>query len=234
MDKNPFFHFKNFIAVKAKLPVLFSAVFIFIAVSCQNSAPKVSKVYTKVVYDYENEDSFPVQKFSFFLQMDSDVRRIDSIQLYHKETGYRWVINNPLITKSDNTFYAGYTNCSSSSQDNFLIPKGAYSVCHIDSQGREAFSEFNLDYDESASSKHYGDIKEILDAENAILYIGVYSQDGELIYYGLPDKKWNVTKTNLVWNSDAVFKDNKNSAFFRIFYDIENCIYIAPKIMKSE
>ena len=115
-----------------------------------------------------------------------------------------------------------------------MIPKGAYSVCYIDSQGREAFSEFNLDYDESASSKHYGDIKEILDAENAILYIGVYSQDGELIYYGLPDKKWNVTKTNLVWNSDAVFKDNKNSAFFRIFYDIENCIYIAPKIMKSE
>ena len=51
MDKNPFFHFKNFIAVKAKLPVLFSTVFIFISVSCQNSAPKVSKVYTKVVYD---------------------------------------------------------------------------------------------------------------------------------------------------------------------------------------
>lgn len=220
-----------------KKVLFFSAVYALVLVlffSCQNSPPAVSNVHAKVVFDYENEMDSPVQKLSFFLQMTSDSRRVESLQLYHKESEFRWIVSRPLITGSGQSFYAGYTSCAASSDGTFFIPAGGYSVCCIDAQGNESYSEFSLDYDVTMNEKNFAQVKPELEKIGASVFIGVYSERGELLYYGLPKKKWIFADGSGGVDAAAVFTETEDSSFFRMFYESGTCVYIAPKTFKNE
>ena len=128
-----------------KITVLFCAFCFF---SCANNSPEISSVEAKIVYDFESEDAKPVQKLSFFLNMNSDVRRVENINVYNEETGYRWIINNPqLIQNEGSRQYAGYTYLTAAVADNGLMPQGKYTVFYLDSCGKDSFGFFNVEYD---------------------------------------------------------------------------------------
>lgn len=229
MDKNPF------LTVNLKLSLSLCAIFILgiLFIGCSNSAPNIISVDAKVVYDFETEASSPVQKLNVFLRMDSDVRRIDCMTVYHKETGYRWVIHNPLISQSDNIYYAGFTNLSGASQNGEALPQGEYSVFYIDASGRECYGEFSIKFDADPQELKATEVMKNYDSSTQFFHVGLYSDDAILIYYGAPKKDWQISQNSLNLDSKKLFAQYKDASFYRVFNYRDNNVFILPKVQKT-
>lgn len=225
--------------MKFLLSIFLFFVSIFSFCGCQNSIPKGNSVNTKIIYDYENENLLPSQKLSFFLEMQSDVRRVDYINLYHEKSGYRWIISNPLISKVDKVYYTGYSNCVVSTNSFFskkdnIIPNGDYNVYYMDAKGREFVQSFNLEYEQDFASLKCSDMIKTLSEKDYSVFIGLYSQEGNLIFYGEPKQEWQVSKQNYSYNTNSIFNYDTKVSFFRIFYEYENQVFVMPKIEKGK
>ncbi len=202
--------------------------------SCSNTAPGIITTDCKLVFDYEDEKSFPVQKLNVCLKMDSDVRRVENINIYHSKSELRWVVLNPVITQADNYYYAGYTNLQSVPQMAETIPDGEYTVCFMDSAGREGYSKFDIQYDREFASMKLSQFLDDLKSHEPKIYVGIYSHDGTLLYYGVSRKEWNVTRNYENINELMIFSQYKEAEMFRVFYHLDNNVFIMPKVMKSE
>lgn len=217
--------------------LFFCALFFF---SCQNAQPKGNSVQAKFVYDFENETNPPTQKLSFFIELESDSRRVDFINLYHKKTGYRWILDKPLISKVDDKYFAGYTNCVFQPSYDLekkafqSFPEGEFDAFYVDAKGQDFFLSFELNYEKNFISENYLQVQKALSNSECEFFLGLYSSDGTLIYYGKPDSSWNFSKENFSYDKNAIFKYNNEVNFFRIFYELKNEIYISPKIEKSK
>lgn len=209
-----------------KITVLFCAFCFF---SCANNAPEISSVEAKIVYDFESEDAKPVQKLSFFLNMNSDVRRVENINVYNEETGYRWIINNPqLIQNEGSRQYAGYTYLTAAVADNGLMPQGKYTVFYLDSCGKDSFGFFNVEYDRDDAKLT---AKKLLEKKNfgrSSVMIAVYSKESDLLFFDAPFARLGESE-DLAYKEE-VEKNFPEAAYYRIFYKSENIIYIMPKI----
>lgn len=231
MDKPPSNFFSLISHSRKYLSGIFFAAILFVQLfSCSNSAPVVTQVNAKVVYDFENEKDKPIQKLSLFLEMKSEVRRIDQIHIYHKETGYRWIINNPVIFETGSSQFAGYTNCQIAGVLND-IPNGEYQVCYYDAQGRETFSSFNINENTNKTSE-LKKIKPVFSDSEVKLLIAIYDEDSKLLFYSIPNEEFEVDKINQTFNSERIFKFNKKASYFRLFYETEDRVYIMPKVYK--
>lgn len=229
MDKPPSIFFSLISHSRKYLGgIFFATIFSIIIFSCSNTAPVVSNINAKVVYDYDNAKDKPVQKLSICLEMDSEVRRIEQINIYHKETGYRWIIKNPVIFETNEMQYAGYSNCQIAGVLND-IPDGEYQVCYYDAQGRETFTNFNISKNEKDISNLTKLKRQITDLK---VYIAIYDEDSKVLFYSVPDAEFEVDKINQTFNSEKIFKSNKKAAYFRLFYETEDRVYIMPKVYK--
>lgn len=229
MDKPP----SNFFSLISHLRkylsgIFFTAIFSVLFFSCSNTAPVVSNINAKVVYDYDNAKDKPVQKLSVCLEMKSEVRRIEQINIYHPDTGYRWIIKNPVIFENNSLQYAGYTNCQIAGALND-IPEGEYQVCYYDAQGRETFTNFNITKNEKEVSNLTKLKKQITDLK---VYIAIYDEDSKVLFYSVPNEEFEVDKINQTFNSERIFKFNKKASYFRLFYETEDRVYIMPKVYK--
>lgn len=233
MDSNPFISFKINFFLKANFIVNLLIFGISInLVSCSNTAPAIVNCEAKVVFDFENEKDTPKQKMNLFLKMTSDVRRTETINVNHNSSGLKWIVTNPMISQADNYYYAGYTNLQGVSQSCERLPKGEYSINYMDSQGREEFSSFNVFYDEKILKMKYPEFLSYISKENPQVFVGVYSKELNLIYYGKPRAEWNITKEMKDLNSSKLFSVYNDSAFFRIFFIIDSNVFVMPKIEK--
>lgn len=200
--------------------------------SCSNSVPSVASVEAKLVYDFENENKVPVQKLNVFVKMTSDVRRVDSLKICHSETGYRWNVVSPLISQVDSNYYAGYTNLQGPSSSG--IPSGEYSVYYMDAAGREDFSQFTVYKSEEYDNIKLKDFQKTLKGLNAEIYIGIYSDQSKLVYYGKPKNDWNVSLEYEKCDAEHIFASYREGSSFRIFYHVNGNIYIMPRVYKEE
>ncbi|MCR5612980.1 hypothetical protein [Treponema sp.] len=223
---------------KVLLFFLFAA-FCALFFSCENSTPDIAKVEAKIVYDYENEKDLPSQRLSVFLQLNSDTRRADFFSIYNKESGMRWYINEPLISQKGSAYYAGYTSCSIPTQKSLAFPVGKYSIFYSDSEGNESYSEFALEYDSDDAVKKIDELKKKIlkkesgNEEKIQMFIGVYSENCHLIYYGFLQPEWKIKNGFEISNSQVIFNKYKNSSFFRIFYEVGDSVYILPRVEKN-
>lgn len=233
MFKNIFKFKLNFLKANFLLCVIFFSI-AFLFSGCSDFAPSIEKAQVKLIYEYDSYEELPVQKMSVFLEMKSDVRRIDLIDIYNTDKNIRWVIENPVIMQSGNVSYSGYTNLSSCSQLSRTIPDGNYSVFYIDSQGNESFANYSIEYNRKKILLSYKELKKELKDKNPKTFIGVYSNDGTVIYYGLPETQWKISFDSNDINRDLIFSKYKDAEFFRLFYEDENSVYIMPKILKAE
>ena len=85
---------------------IFSIIFFPLLNSCSNDLPEGEAISTKIIYDFEKSSEKPIIKFSLFVKMKSDVRRVDYINLFHLESGYRWIIEEPILTKVNDEIIA--------------------------------------------------------------------------------------------------------------------------------
>lgn len=230
--KNIFFTFSQ---IKLNTFSFFFVFFIlfFSLTSCSDSLPNGHEVTSKIIFDYENTREKPICKLSFFIRMISDVRRIEYINLFHSESEQRWIIQYPMITKFNNDFYAGYTNCQASYQNENKIPEGQYSVLYIDSKGEQFFSSFNLNYSDYPTSLYSDEFRKKISSDSCSIYIGLYSQDDNLLYYDKPLKKWNISTDFSIYNEKEIFKFNSSAYYFRLFYEFKDAVYIMPKVEKK-
>lgn len=233
MDNNPFISFKINYFLKTKIIVnLLICVSLLNLLSCSNTAPAIVNCEAKVVFDFENEKDTPKQKMNLFLKMTSDVRRTETINVNHNSSGLRWIVTNPMISQADNYYYAGYTNLQGVSQSGERLPKGEYSINFMDGEGREEFSSFNVLYDEKILKMKYPEFLSYISKENPQIFVGVYSKELNLIYYGKPRVEWNITKEMENINSSKLFSLYNDATFFRVFFMIDNNIFVMPRIEK--
>lgn len=205
--------------------VLFSALYF----SCSNSAPVITSVEAKIVYDYESEKVRPVQKLSFFLSMDSDVRRVEYINVYNEDTGYRWIINSPNIIQTEgDRQYAGYTHLTAAVADNALVPQGNYTVYYIDSCGNEAVNFFKVEYDKDDAKLTSEKLLEKKSFDKNDIMLAVYSMDSNLLFYDTPYVRFG--ERNSVDFKEDVKINIPDAAYYRIFYKENNIIYIMPRV----
>ncbi|MBQ0162335.1 MAG: hypothetical protein KBS84_04125 [Treponema sp.] len=232
MDKPPSNYFSLFSRfLKSLSGICLTVISVFIFFSCSNTAPEISKVNAKVVYDFENEKDKPVQKLSLFLEMKSEVRRIEQINVYHKDTGYRWVITNPAIFETGSNQFAGYSNCQIAG---FLndIPKGEYQVCYLDSQGRETYTQFEITKNENSIS-NLSKLKQYLGLENVQVWLACYDEDSKLLSYSNPDADFEINPASITYNGDKIFTKYKKAVYFRLMFEKDDKIYITPKVYKD-
>lgn len=229
MDKNPFFKINSKFSLKFCLIIIASLFYL----SCSTNTPSIVSVDAKVIYDFESDGSKPVQKLNVFLRMDSDVRRVDSMTICHKQTGYRWVITNPMISHSDNTYYAGYTNLTGSSQNDNSLPQGEYSVFCIDASGRECYAEFSISLDFDLEKIKSADVVNGYDPDTQFFHVGLYSQEANLLYYGAPKKDWQTPQKTFGLDSKKIFSQYKEASFYRVFNYRNNNVFILPKVQKT-
>lgn len=212
---------------------IFSIIFFPLLNSCSNDLPEGEAISTKIIYDFEKSSEKPIIKFSLFVKMKSDVRRVDYINLFHLESGYRWIIEEPILTKVNDDFYAGYTNCSSVISDDYNFPEGTYSVYYVDAKGEEYFTSFNLKYLDFPKSFSSDEFKNILNFEDKSIYIGMYSEDNSLVYYDKVMQNLEIDIFSGNYNLEEIFKLNNSAHYFRIFYDFDKVVYILPKVYKK-
>lgn len=235
MDSHPSFPLKENSFLKNKTAIICGLVVLCALVfnSCSNTAPQVVLSDAKVVFDFEDEKSVPKQKMNLFLKMDSDVRRAELLNIYHNRTGLRWIVSNPMISQAENYYYAGYTNIQGVSQSGERIPKGDYSVHYIDAEGREESTSFSINYDEKILAMKSNEFLSTLKNSNPKILIGIYSKELNLLFYGSPKKEWNVTKDMKNIKNELIFNSYSGSSFYRVFFVIDNNVFIMPQVEKS-
>lgn len=201
--------------------------------SCQMVTPEIAYCDSKVVYDFSDSKTLPKQKLSFFIQLKSEVRRVAAIKLIHNQSGFTWVIDNPIIIKKGNNAWAGYTDFMPVPENGRSLPSGKYSVVCVHADGEEAVVDYELYYDEKYVLFKLEDlVKEIEEQKNFKKTIGVYENSGALIYYGDIKDNWTTGDLTQISDFDYLWNMYKDSAFVRIFYTKDKITCIMPAIYK--
>ena len=67
---------------------------ILLVFSCKQVSPEMRGVSTCVVFDYSDYQTLPQARLSIYVDSNSDVRRVDSIEINSLTTDLKWIIEN--------------------------------------------------------------------------------------------------------------------------------------------
>lgn len=173
--------FTSFIALLASLPLA----------ACADSAPRVSGAEAVTVFSYDSAEAMPNVRLAVFACVDSDVRRVDSIQLLPPDGEYDWTLREPLTImgrKDDkNGMWAGGTSFVMPNGETF--PSGVYRVKYTDAGGEEVVCFVTVEGGEEMASLDAQAVGK-MDKDNAQEKVAVYDQSGVLLYYGEKKNEW--------------------------------------------
>ncbi len=207
-----------------KFIVLFAALSILCLISCSDSAPAINSIQTSVIFDFEDEESFPSQRLSLFIQTD-EVNRLEKIQAEHLRSGLEWnVFDARKISSKDNKKWAGYTKLVPAYGSS--IPVGKYSVRYTDAADKQCESFFAISYQNDFLEKKAADFPEAIKDKYSV-YAAIYSADGTLISYERFKKKWSDMKSirNEIPMADSIRKCyviNNGSVMIMMPFEKEN------------
>lgn len=170
---------------------LFSVLVLSIAlvsfISCADSVPQIASVAACTIFEYTDEQSFPVARFSLFAETTADARRVEYMQAIHEETGLVWTCASPrTFSGQKEKMWAGYTNFVPASGD--TVPQGAYRLYYEDAAGQNCEGTFSLSYPEALVHSVSADVGTILG--ESVEYIALYSEEGILLYFDKRKEEW--------------------------------------------
>ncbi len=185
-------------------------LFVFLVSSCSNEMPSMDYVKATVIVEYENEDSLPVGRFSVFAGLSSDSRYAKSISVHHEDSGLEWNCFEPfLFTSADSKNWVGYTKFQL--PRGFSVPEGNYKMTYED----KGENEVSLSFDLSPSDEYMGykasQYPEVL--KNYRKRMALYSNTGDLLFYGEKKKNWK--------KNQDIFADYSNACVSRDCYLVE-------------
>lgn len=192
--------------MKSSVP-LFALSSFLLFFSCSLSAPDVKGVKAAAVFEYADNDSDPRMRLAVFAEAGSDVRRVESIRIASKETGWEWKAENVEIFSSDARQWAGYTNFVSPGSG--AIPQGAYTFFYRDALGDDAESSFSVFYPASLLKARAGEAKEKL-GTGMREWIALYDEKDVLIYFDTRKAGWR--------EDDDVWREMENASRMRLCF----------------
>ncbi len=204
--------------------VLSIAFFSFVFCACSDEPVKVSFTQAYLILDWENEEDFPVERLSVFLNLSTDVRRVDYFTVKNSE--YTWNVESPIMFEAGDRQWIGSSSLSPPSALNAepgIFPNGSYSVQCVDAAGRDSSSSFFLNYNMALLETKAGDVESIL--ASAAKRISVYSESNELLYFDTQKDEWRDDKD--------IFANIKDSYYYRKSYVSGNLFCFMPKIYKD-
>lgn len=191
-----------------KLTFLF-LIFPLLFASCSNESAEVVSASASVVFDYKTASSMPQVRFSVFARVENDVRSAKSITARNASSGLEWHCDNPqFLNVSQDEQWVGYS-CFLP-QESRAIPRGEYEFTCLDKDGEtETSSSFLIDYPEELLSATSSQVLSSINYKYETM-IAVYSNEGDLLYFGKAKEKWK--------GDPDIILDFKNAVSKRVCY----------------
>lgn len=185
--------------------------------SCADEEPDAAGASAITVLSYSDYDSAPSIRLCVFLEMNSDVRRAESIRLFSPDKKYIWTMFDPIKISNGDKMWAG--GVSFAMPNGAPFPAGEYTVEYTDANGFTAECAIKVSAAHikgNAADKNRTGGKE----EQCI---AVYDKKDTLLYYGKEKSEWK-NDENTLW------KDIIGASYFRryIAEDGGNVIFLMP------
>ncbi len=208
---------RNILVIIAALSVFFTA--------CDSEDSEIISTTASAVFDFKNEKDFPSAHLSFFVQINNELQRAESMEIKKKDSDYVWRIFRPQLISSDNKKWAGSSNIVFPDGQN--IENGIFTVIYQDAAGNEVSKDTKIDFDQKLLRSSASRCKEFLKTNYSENY-ALYDEDGNLIFFGRKRSAWN--------ENQDILKEYRNCKELRICFTTANnsiiCMMPAVKIEK--
>lgn len=164
------------------------SLFMLISLSCSDTEPEILSTDVSVIFDFTDDRTEPVLRFSVFVEPDKELQRAGNIKVVYPENGYEWFIETPVLVSSARGQWAG-SSCLYPRQGE-EIPRGTYTVTYTDRADHEAAGTFSVSYPEKLVHAKAGDVASIL-GEMKTETLALYAENSKLLYYGDRKKDWD-------------------------------------------
>jgi len=198
---------------------------IFGFVSCSDTSPILNDVGVFIIFDYKDYESNPIQRLSAYVEVESEVKRVDKLTISYVPTGMEWTTNNPRVlstipkARGPVTYYAGYSNFSV--PDGLSFPSGSYKFRYTDYNEKQTELGFYLSYPSYLLDSKAKDIPSIINVRSTEYY-AVYDDD-VLLYYGERLNEWD--------NPSKILNNYNSAKYYRLCYRFNgNVICMLPAI----
>lgn len=174
--------------------------------------------------DWQENDGFPEQRLSVFVELASNVRRVEYLCVKYGD--YVWTVESPVLLESGGRQWAGSPRLEPPPGANGTkgaFAPGDYIVECVDSAGEKTEGTFFVAYDKTLLEADVQGLLEKLPATRE--RYAVYSDSNELLYFDMANDRW--------YDDDAIFKDVKDSSFYRKALLSGNVVCFMPKIFKD-
>lgn len=187
---------KSFSFCKSFLKTVLIFLCYVLFASCSQNLPEVKQANGTIVFEYENEDSFPNARMTVFVESVSDPRRYDTIKVQSYNQDFEWETEEISMIQGTKKKYAGYTNFVMPEGEKF--PAGRYNAVYINADEEEVSSDFSIDYDLALYEIKASDLPAFMKKHNGTNKIAIYNQQEMLIFFG--EKNNDLRTTRDIWN----------------------------------
>ena len=177
--------------------------FLFSLFSCSDSQADVVFATANTVFDYKDADSNPSVRLAVFFQLNNEVQRTESFEVYNQESGYSWNVNHPGVFSSLNKNYAYALSLNAPEGES--LPRGNYSVKYFDAAGNEDSTDFTVNYKKELLTSTAATCREILGQSTENL--AIYDDKEQLLFMGSAKNSWK--------DNAAILKDYKSACWKR-------------------
>lgn len=197
---------------------------LFTVFSCSDTDINLLNAKGYVLFDYKDSVSKPEVRLAAFVEVSSEVRRVEAVRVKHISSQMEWNCLSPLIFSDSKRQWAGYSDFVS--PEGMLIPEGIYDFSYMDAQKNEENLSFNISYNEYLAEGNLDTLKKY-SLDNKKETIVIYSETDSIIYHGPKKQNWSDEK--------KIFLSNKGSKYFRYVYSevTENAMYLMPPVYRE-
>lgn len=182
------------------------------ASSCSQNVPEVKNVSTMAIFDYANNNDFPVARLSFFVESSSDARRAETIEVYSKKYGYTWKTDRLIKIATSKRQWAGYSNFAI--PESLSIPDGSFVVKYHNADGESTESNAYVSFDSNFITSKVEDVPALMADKRGKLNVAVFDKDNNLLIYG--------EKTKDLRTEETILRKYKNAFYYRDVWTVGN------------
>lgn len=192
--------------------------------SCSDDAVDAASAQANLILDWEDEQSLPTERLSVFVEISSNVRRLESFSV--KSGPYTWNVDSPIVFMAGENQWAGWPRLEPplvDAKERPLFPLGNYQIECVDAAGKKDTASFSITFNAALLDATVDKVEGLLPAPQK--RIAVYSESNELLYFDSPKSSW--------LNDESIFKDVKDSSYYRNTIANGNALCFFPKKFKE-
>ena len=209
---------------KPTLLFLLLALALFCAASCSEDPIDAASVQANLILDWEDDQSLPSERLSVFIELSSNVRRVESFTVASGE--YSWNVDSPILFESGGRQWAGWPHLEPPPAKNGqrpLFPLGNYEVECVDAAGKKDKATFSIIINAALLDANASQVEGLIHAPQK--RVAVYSDSGELLYFDSAKSNW--------LGGATIFNGVKDSSYYRDTIASGSALCFMPKKYKD-